>query len=93
MKCRDLEKSLSLLRQLLVRLGHPKAVGNLRSLLKIQSRHTFWDADHIRPVAEGGGECGLDNMQTLCLWCHREKTAGMLRGAEGRAGKVLVPRS
>jgi len=79
LKCRDLEKSLKLLRQVLVRLGHPKAYGNLRSLMKIQSRHTFWDADHIRAVAEGGGECGLENMQTLCLWCHRDKTAEMRR--------------
>src|SRR5579862_1875474 len=93
LKCRDLEKSLSLLRQLLVRLGHSKAVGNLRSLLKIQSRHTFWDADHIRPVAEGGGECGLENMQTLCLWCHRDKTAAMLRGVERWEKKVLAPGS
>ncbi len=35
----------------------------------------WWDADHIRPVAEGGGVCGLDNLQTLCLACHRQKTA------------------
>ena len=35
----------------------------------------WWDADHIRPVAEGGGECDLANYQTLCLACHRSKTA------------------
>jgi hypothetical protein len=23
------------------------------------------------PVAEGGGECDLSNMRTLCLKCHR----------------------
>jgi 5-methylcytosine-specific restriction endonuclease McrA len=38
-------------------------------------RKTLWDADHIVPVAEGGGECDLDNMRTLCLACHRELTA------------------
>jgi 5-methylcytosine-specific restriction endonuclease McrA len=27
------------------------------------------------PVAEGGGECDLDNMRTLCLECHRKVTA------------------
>lgn len=37
-------------------------------------RKSFWDADHILPVAKGGGECGLDNYQTLCCFCHREKT-------------------
>lgn len=25
-----------------------------------------WQADHIVPVIEGGGECDLDNMRTLC---------------------------
>lgn len=29
-----------------------------------------WDADHIVPVVEGGGECGLDNYRTLCRPCH-----------------------
>lgn len=34
-----------------------------------------WDADHILPVAEGGGECGLEGYQTLCPACHRAKSA------------------
>jgi hypothetical protein len=34
----------------------------------------WWDADHIQPVAEGGGTCDLTNYQTLCLPCHRRKT-------------------
>jgi 5-methylcytosine-specific restriction endonuclease McrA len=38
-------------------------------------RKTLWDADHVVPVAEGGGECDLDNMRTLCLLCHRRVTA------------------
>lgn len=29
-----------------------------------------WAADHILPVVEGGGECGLENFRTLCLGCH-----------------------
>lgn len=33
-----------------------------------------WDADHILPVAQGGGGCTLDNYQTLCETCHKEKT-------------------
>jgi len=39
------------------------------------SRRSLWDADHIVPVAEGGGECDLANMRTLCLKCHRRITA------------------
>jgi len=40
-------------------------------------RRSLWDADHIVPVAEGGGECDLANMRTLCLKCHREATAAL----------------
>ncbi len=43
--------------------------------LKPSQRRSLWDADHILPVAEGGGECDLDNMRTLCLRCHRKVTA------------------
>jgi 5-methylcytosine-specific restriction endonuclease McrA len=38
-------------------------------------RQTFWDADHMVPVEDGGGACGLDNYQTLCIPCHKSKTA------------------
>jgi 5-methylcytosine-specific restriction protein A len=41
----------------------------------ITSRRSLWDADHILPVAEGGGQCDLDNIRTLCVPCHREVTA------------------
>ena len=38
-------------------------------------RRSLWDADHILPVVEGGGECDLGNIRTLCLHCHRHATA------------------
>ena len=41
----------------------------------LRGRKSLWDADHIIPVAEGGGECDLANMRTLCLKCHRAHTA------------------
>jgi hypothetical protein len=82
LRCRDLEKSLTLLRQVLSRLGQARVYGSVRKALKVKSRHSLWDADHIRAVADGGGECGLDNMQTLCVWCHREKTAEGRRPSE-----------
>ena len=43
------------------------------------TRKTLWDADHIVAVAEGGGECDLDNLRTLCLICHARETAGLRR--------------
>ncbi|KAI8503989.1 Swi SNF matrix associated, actin dependent regulator of chromatin [Branchiostoma belcheri] len=33
----------------------------------------FWHADHIVPVADGGGLCSLDNFRTLCVACHRKQ--------------------
>ena len=49
------------------------AVWGLRTL----RRKSLWDADHILPVIEGGGECDLDNLRTLCLHCHRVTTAAL----------------
>ena len=43
--------------------------------LKPGQRSSLWDADHIAPVVEGGGECDLENIRTLCIRCHREVTA------------------
>jgi 5-methylcytosine-specific restriction endonuclease McrA len=46
---------------------------------------SLWEADHIVPVVEGGGECDLSNLRTLCLRCHRMATLGLrLRRAEAR---------
>ena len=53
-------------------------------LKTISARRTLWDADHLRPVAEGGGQCDLDNLRTLCVACHREATAAL----RGRLAKI-----
>ncbi|MDA8346965.1 MAG: HNH endonuclease [Thermaerobacter sp.] len=37
----------------------------------------LWEAHHIVPVVEGGGECGLDGYETLCLRCHKAETAAL----------------
>ena len=37
-----------------------------------------WEADHILPVSEGGGLCGLEGYRTLCKACHG-KVSGELR--------------
>lgn len=36
---------------------------------------TLWEAHHVKGVYEGGGACGLENMRTLCLRCHRQASA------------------
>ncbi len=44
-----------------------------------------WQSDHIVPVIEGGGSCGLENLRTLCTACHRLETAKLAaRRAEAR---------
>lgn len=45
--------------------------------IKEGGRKSLWDADHVVPVAEGGGQCDLTNMRTLCLVCHRKATAAL----------------
>lgn len=40
-------------------------------------RKTLWDCDHVVPVSEGGGTCGLENLRTLCQPCHRKATAAL----------------
>jgi 5-methylcytosine-specific restriction enzyme A len=52
--------------------------------LKKLTRNSLWDADHILPVAEGGGECDLENIRTLCLICHARETAALRLRLHGR---------
>lgn len=54
--------------------------------LKPRQRSSLWDADHVVPVAEGGGECDLSNMRTLCLRCHRRATAALRERLRSGAG-------
>lgn len=43
--------------------------------LRPRQRRSLWDADHIVAVVEGGGECDLSNIRTLCIRCHKQATA------------------
>jgi 5-methylcytosine-specific restriction enzyme A len=56
----------------------------------LRGRKTLWDADHIIPVAEGGGECDLSNMRTLCLKCHRVHTAELRERLRTRESALAV---
>ena len=53
--------------------------------LRRMSRASLWDADHIVPVSEGGGECDLSNLRTLCLKCHRQVTQALRQRLAERA--------
>lgn len=43
-------------------------------LTRKEAWKSLWQADHINPVAQGGGLCGIDGIQTLCLVCHKAKS-------------------
>ena len=62
-----------------IHLKRLRGAARVRTLLewgvKPRARKSLWDADHIVPVVEGGGECDLANLRTLCLKCHRAVTA------------------
>lgn len=46
-----------------------------------------WEMDHIIPVSEGGGLCGLDGYRTLCPPCHG-KESGQLRKRLNRRKRI-----
>ena len=58
--------------------GHPLCPGwsskTLDRLVSVPSEGHAWQMDHIIEVAAGGGGCGLENVQTLCVPCHSLKT-------------------
>lgn len=57
------------------------------------NRRTFWDCDHIQEVVNGGGQCGLENLQLICVPCHRAKTVHLnkTRPRKGKAKGIMVP--
>jgi 5-methylcytosine-specific restriction endonuclease McrA len=52
-----------------------------------------WEMDHIIPVVEGGGGCGLEGLRTLCLACHQGETAALAarRAAKRRGDQLVLP--
>jgi 5-methylcytosine-specific restriction enzyme A len=67
-----------------------------RVLLGLGTEGSLWQADHIKPVVEGGGpeahqtrEEILANLRTVCIPCHKAETRALAarRAAERRAAK------
>lgn len=50
-----------------------------------------WEADHIVPVVEGGGECGLENYRTLCVPCHKRATRALRQRMTARPVRRAMP--
>lgn len=51
---------------------------------RVSLKHSLWQMDHVKPVVEGGGSCGLDNLQSLCLRCHKVATAKLAGRRKGK---------
>jgi 5-methylcytosine-specific restriction endonuclease McrA len=52
--------------------------------------NSLWQADHIVPVVLGGGGCGLDNLRTLCVPCHKRATRELARRRARRATEAAT---
>jgi superfamily II DNA or RNA helicase len=62
-----------------------------------------WQADHIHPVFEGGGQCTEVNLRTLCTVCHNKVTSAQskkranerkllkTKGSVGKNGQHISP--
>lgn len=44
----------------------------------------IWHVDHIVPLHKGGQGIGLDNIQVICVACHRHKTA-----SEAKVSRII----
>jgi 5-methylcytosine-specific restriction endonuclease McrA len=54
-------------------------------------RRSLWELDHVVPLIDGGGH-ELSNLQTLCVPCHRAKSAQETRErAERRRDRARRP--
>lgn len=68
-------------------VGDPVVMGGLERRGYRRDR-TLWEADHVVPVAEGGGGCGLQGYRTLCRPCHVRVTAELRARLATKAGRA-----
>lgn len=54
------------------------------------ARMTWWDADHIVPLVEGGAP-GIENLRTLCNPCHKVETASLARRRAIARNPLSIP--
>ena len=68
--------------------GKPPA-GDRAARRRWRAAKPRWEADHIVAVADGGGECGLENYRLLCRECHLRITLAWRaqRAARAKTGR------
>ena len=57
--------------EICIDIRNANKLGLKRKVWRRKNGGGLWDADHIVRVEFGGGCCGLDNLRTLCLPCHK----------------------
>ena len=57
-----------------------EAICDVKRAFRTGRGSQLWEADHTVAVAEGGGECGAENLRTLCVPCHAEETKARATG-------------
>lgn len=74
------------LRRRVMRLPFADRMRELRALQQrgaiAKRRKTWWEADHILAVVEGG-DSNLENIRTLCIPCHKLVTKELRRRRTG----------
>ncbi|MBD5604222.1 MAG: HNH endonuclease [Candidatus Eremiobacteraeota bacterium] len=67
------------------------AFARLHEIPTRRLRKTWWDADHVVPIAEGGRHAE-SNLRTLCLRCHKAATRALAtRRLAARASGAQAP--
>lgn len=94
------EENIFQVRRKLVERHHPLMMffpNLVERAIRTPVAGNLWHADHILPVSQGGGECTLENIQTLCVACHQLKTKEDLKrlkickNRNGNQSDELVP--
>jgi len=62
------------LRRSVMRQSFGKRMIIIREMRIARGRKSWWEADHIVAVVDGG-DSNLENIRTLCITCHRNVTA------------------
>ncbi|QLH84984.1 HNH endonuclease [Halosimplex pelagicum] len=70
--------------------GYSETRDNLREIYGVESVNGGFHVDHITPVSEGGHPFDESNLQTLCKFCHREKTAEENSGERRPADELTL---
>jgi len=63
-------------------MRHTGIVAQFSSLKYFEIGHStgdIWEVDHVLPIHKGGDGIGFDNVQVVCVKCHRKKTVTDLK--------------